>query len=356
MWSFPNRAMEYSDRGKFRRRDGVRKRLKSISFIFPLLSICSLLMNGSMHFRRTASVMNVIERGPPATRVPDDLPRGGTNKALTSHYRRAKADETSNAAGTGTGTVKQKGQAGGVLDNKTIRKQAPANPTTRYSNQIQKGKKMGVKTVSVKAKKKTVTHHMKKTEGKPRVDTTKLKTETKSKAVVDPITQSRGSQDNQVDEPPTPSSVSRQALASNATLAACLLVRDDNDIMPEWLAYHYHTLRMRRLIVAVDPHSETSPSDVLDGWKEYLDIDVWTDDMYMPQVFLRTGIPPDEYVENITKFGDINYEQNIAINAHRYRQKFFLGKCFQQFKQEDRSLVLHIDTDEYVVPSKSSQH
>jgi Glycosyl transferase family 2 len=131
-----------------------------------------------------------------------------------------------------------------------------------------------------------------------------------------------------------------------------MLVRDDNDILPEWLAYHYHTLRMRRLIVAVDPHSETSPSAVLDPWKDLMEIDIWTDDMYMDKAFLDTGMPPKKHFEQITKFGAISEEQNLAINAHRYRQKYFLGQCFQQFQKEGRALTMHIDTDEYIVPSK----
>ena len=43
--------------------------------------------------------------------------------------------------------------------------------------------------------------------------------------------------------------------------AFCLLIKDDNDLLSEWIAYHYHVFNMRRLIVAMDPTSKTSPLD-----------------------------------------------------------------------------------------------
>jgi hypothetical protein len=48
-------------------------------------------------------------------------------------------------------------------------------------------------------------------------------------------------------------------LSPQATFSACLLIKDDNDILSEWIAYHYHVLKMRRLVVAVDPLSIESP-------------------------------------------------------------------------------------------------
>jgi hypothetical protein len=31
---------------------------------------------------------------------------------------------------------------------------------------------------------------------------------------------------------------------------------DDLDILPEWIAYHYHALGLRHLVVAVDPETK----------------------------------------------------------------------------------------------------
>eukprot|EP00535_Pseudo-nitzschia_heimii_P001226 CAMPEP_0197176734 /NCGR_PEP_ID=MMETSP1423-20130617/2556_1 /TAXON_ID=476441 /ORGANISM="Pseudo-nitzschia heimii, Strain UNC1101" /LENGTH=131 /DNA_ID=CAMNT_0042626143 /DNA_START=454 /DNA_END=846 /DNA_ORIENTATION=- len=35
--------------------------------------------------------------------------------------------------------------------------------------------------------------------------------------------------------------------------AFCMLIKDDNDILDEWIGYHYHTMKMRKVVVAVDP-------------------------------------------------------------------------------------------------------
>jgi len=42
--------------------------------------------------------------------------------------------------------------------------------------------------------------------------------------------------------------------------SACLIIKDDNIILSEWLAYHYTILPLRRLIVGVDVMSYTGKS------------------------------------------------------------------------------------------------
>ena len=51
------------------------------------------------------------------------------------------------------------------------------------------------------------------------------------------------------------------------SFAGCLLTRDDNQLLVEWIAYHYHVMPLRRLIIAVDPASVTSVYPVTNRWK-----------------------------------------------------------------------------------------
>ena len=67
-------------------------------------------------------------------------------------------------------------------------------------------------------------------------------------------------------------------------LAACLLVNDENPRLPEWLAYHYHILPLRALIITVDPSSRSSPIDILDRWKGMIDVTIWDERDYLPEV------------------------------------------------------------------------
>lgn len=154
-----------------------------------------------------------------------------------------------------------------------------------------------------------------------------------------------------------------ESLASDATFAACLLIKDDNDILSEWIAYHFHTMRMRYLIVAVDPLSSESPESILESWSNYTDLEIilWNDTNFMPNDFLNLNRPPKEYVltvDDLTNIADSNDENlqdkqvMLEISNHRYRQRIFLNSCMKHVRDVNRTWVMHIDTDEYVVPSK----
>jgi hypothetical protein len=61
-------------------------------------------------------------------------------------------------------------------------------------------------------------------------------------------------------------------LKSEDDFSACLLVMDDNHYLIEWLAYHYHALNLQNLILVTDPNSQTSPTAILERWKDLMDI------------------------------------------------------------------------------------
>ena len=147
------------------------------------------------------------------------------------------------------------------------------------------------------------------------------------------------------------------------SMSACLLIKDDNDILPEWLAYHYHVLKLRTIIVAVDPQSNTSPATVLETWRDFMDdIHIWHDSDYMPSFFLRgeyervpnlmgnmTDATTSIYHTNLTNEESTVREELKVINVHRFRQSVFLTECIRTFKYElNKTWVMHIDTDEYI--------
>jgi hypothetical protein len=74
------------------------------------------------------------------------------------------------------------------------------------------------------------------------------------------------------------------------TLSACLLIEDNNEILNEWTAYHYHAWNLHHLVVVVDPSSsQMSPSRALRRWREnfLMTVEVWTDKDYMPDFFVN---------------------------------------------------------------------
>ena len=170
-----------------------------------------------------------------------------------------------------------------------------------------------------------------------------------------------------------------KAFHEDNNLALCLLTKDDVDILPEWIAYHYHTLRLRHLIVAVDPSSKTYPTSVLDTFRKYLPnlvIEEWHDENYLPTYFTKhqnyTLVPNfmGRSIQHMT-FGEWCIKEKVRplivrdmtiINNHRFRQVKFVTQCMhrllsirQQGQQQDpielpvTRFVSPLDSDEYIV-------
>eukprot|EP00548_Thalassiothrix_antarctica_P017070 CAMPEP_0194198282 /NCGR_PEP_ID=MMETSP0154-20130528/77680_1 /TAXON_ID=1049557 /ORGANISM="Thalassiothrix antarctica, Strain L6-D1" /LENGTH=522 /DNA_ID=CAMNT_0038923055 /DNA_START=93 /DNA_END=1661 /DNA_ORIENTATION=+ len=109
--------------------------------------------------------------------------------------------------------------------------------------------------------------------------------------------------------------------------SGCLLVSDDNHFLIEWIAYHYHVIKLRHLIITMDPNSMTSPSEILIRWENLIKIEFWDDES-------RYFIP-----------SNYNY---TGVEIHRQRQKDFNVECLRTFKAQHKSWVLLSDTDEFI--------
>jgi len=127
-------------------------------------------------------------------------------------------------------------------------------------------------------------------------------------------------------------------LAEKDVFSACLLVMDDNHVLIEWLAYHYHVLPLRHLIVAVDPRSITSPSEVLDRWRQHgMTIEEWTDKDFMSSKLFSVA----------QHLAELNQTQ--VIELHRARQREFYAKCMKRLKSQNRTWTMLTDTDEFLL-------
>ena len=62
-------------------------------------------------------------------------------------------------------------------------------------------------------------------------------------------------------------------------LSACLILKDDNFKLEEWLAYHWLKISLQHLVVSVDPKSMESPRGIFETWREIagMDIILWFD-------------------------------------------------------------------------------
>ncbi len=162
-------------------------------------------------------------------------------------------------------------------------------------------------------------------------------------------------------DPNTPKALGKTLSLDEDSLSACLLVKDDNDILNEWIAYHHHVLKLRTLIVAVDPSSNTSPSALLQPWRALMDdIQLWTDNDFMPAFFIDgkyDQVPNlmgnttsnSTYIYNADEVYEEQVQEDlIDINNHRFRQVTFLSSCVKYLKKQNKTWMIHIDTDEFV--------
>jgi hypothetical protein len=136
---------------------------------------------------------------------------------------------------------------------------------------------------------------------------------------------------------------------SDEKFSACLLVMDDNAYLIEWLAYHYHKLPLRRLIVATDPRSRTSPSEILARYQGLMEITEWQDKHYFPEsvrVNLMVKKPWDALSPNNTT--------NKLVNLHRFRQRYFYSTCMKQLQQENQTWTALVDSDEFISLNRNS--
>ena len=110
--------------------------------------------------------------------------------------------------------------------------------------------------------------------------------------------------------------------------SACILIKDENHRLPEWLGYHWYMMSLRHIVVLMDPHATTSPDAILQRWEPLMEkIDIWHN--------------------NDIKFQPIRY--NNPFQEFIRRQKSFYSKCSMYLKEQGRTWTSYFDVDEYLV-------
>ena len=133
---------------------------------------------------------------------------------------------------------------------------------------------------------------------------------------------------------PTPAEavppVQRPPQSLEDSFSACLMLKDNNIRLVEWVAYHFYALPLRTLVIYVDPYSRTHPREVLQKWEPYIDITYWDQvtDIGLPENHLNSTRDP----------------QKNKIK----RQEFFLASCAWDLRSRNRTWALMVDVDEYL--------
>jgi hypothetical protein len=139
-------------------------------------------------------------------------------------------------------------------------------------------------------------------------------------------------------EPVGETSPSSTFLAPNASFGACLMMKEDNDLLYEWISYHYLTLPLRYLVVGSDQGNTQNPHDVLKRWTN--DIHYW--------VLNSTDFIGRHGPYQRTKKDDKDFFHHQLI----YRQRAFVTTCVEFLKERGIHWIVMIDSDEFIVMNR----
>lgn len=124
----------------------------------------------------------------------------------------------------------------------------------------------------------------------------------------------------------------------NNYFGACLMMKEDNDLLYEWIAYHFTMLPLRHLIIGSDENNTHNPMDVLSRWD-------------------GTGLnysvlPPNHFVNRHGSYKRMkSKEQDDSYHHHQfiYRQRGFITTCAEKMVEAGVNWVAFIDSDEFLV-------
>jgi Glycosyltransferase family 92 len=142
-------------------------------------------------------------------------------------------------------------------------------------------------------------------------------------------------------------------ISDTATSAACLLIMDDNHFLIEWVAYHYHVLNLRRLIVAVDPRSRTSPGQILNRWSDFMNITIWWNDTDYISNLEELKLAEDR-VRIVSENAKVTPKSELI--RHRARQRLFYSHCLLEHKRSNSGWTVFVDTDEFLSINYEALH
>ena len=165
---------------------------------------------------------------------------------------------------------------------------------------------------------------------------------------------------------PTPKFPPLPSLSHNESFGACLMVKGDNDLLTEWIPYHYTILPLRFVLVASDVGNSEDPTDVLKKWTnantglEYqvvntsvfenlhgkFKVDEESSLHSLNRKLRRRGQTP------LNSRHDNRFKQEIAHHHLVHKQRALISYCIRFMKQKGIHWATFHDTDEFLVMNR----
>ena len=126
-------------------------------------------------------------------------------------------------------------------------------------------------------------------------------------------------------------------LSPKDSFGACLMMKEDNDLLYEWIAFHYISLPLRYLFVGSDFGNAQNPWSVLNRWKD-TDLTYWV--INATNFAHRHGSTPTW-----------GLDENPDHHGFLHRQRGFITVCSEFMKAQNMTWVTYHDSDEFIVPN-----
>jgi hypothetical protein len=165
-----------------------------------------------------------------------------------------------------------------------------------------------------------------------------------------------------IDQPTTSSTKNQPfkllpVLSRNEAFGACLMVKGDNDLLSEWIPYHYTLLPLRYLLVATDVGNTEDPRLVLEKWTaSNTDLRWWVRNVSefenLHGVFSREQAESHYYRKKSgAQANGTDDPKMIQYVAHAHlvhKQKAMITYCTKFMKEKGIHWVSMYDTDEFL--------
>ena len=159
------------------------------------------------------------------------------------------------------------------------------------------------------------------------------------------------SSSSDLDLPPLP------LLPRNETFGACLMVKGDNDLLSEWIPYHYTILPLRYLLVVTDVGNPEDPKSVLKKWTTaQTDLHWWVFNVSEFENIHGEFDTEGRFRKSFRQHGEAQSNGTINLKiiqdaAHYqliHRQKAMITYCAKFMKERGVRWTSMYDTDEFL--------
>jgi hypothetical protein len=140
---------------------------------------------------------------------------------------------------------------------------------------------------------------------------------------------------------------------TNTAFSACLVLEKEQDYpyLTEWIAYHWHVLPLRQLVLWNDPSITAGPAllaSILGPWAQKMDITVWDH----PVQIYPAGHPQHKLLlqrQRQRQPQDQPQDHHDRIQNRNHLQTVFLGKCLRTLQRQGHSWTILGRVDEYAL-------